>query len=136
MAVSALPRTRARAPLQTVSIPPAALAVTLVAPTFDLLRIVEPGLGLAGPAVVASGAAGAALLVMWLRAPRTSWLAAASLAALSSFALRLVGAEVAPVLSLLSILGLGVGGAFAPVAESADGRAAVGTTDLLGRPTV
>jgi hypothetical protein len=50
---------------------------------------------------------------MWLRFPRTNWLAAAFLAALAGFALRLAGADVAPLLSLLSIVAVGLGGGFA-----------------------
>jgi hypothetical protein len=53
------------------------------------------------------------LLLMWLRFPRTNWLAAAGIAATAGFALRLVGADVAPLLSLLSIVAIGLGGGFA-----------------------
>ena len=95
--------------------------------------MVQPGLGLANAGVVASGVASAMLLIGWVRFPRTSWLAAATLAALASFALRLVGTDLAAVLSLLAIVALGIGGAFAPSVEVADDRATVGATDLLGR---
>ena len=128
-------RTRAHAPLSTGTIPALVLALSLVAPAFDLLRMVQPSLPLASVAVIASGAASAALLVMWLRFPRTSWLAAASLAAVASLAMRLVGADVAELLSLLAVVALGIGGAFAPTAELADHRTAVRAPDLLGRTT-
>ena len=97
--------------------------------------MVQPSLPLASAAVIASGATSAALLVMWLRFPRTSWLAAASLAAVASLAMRLMGADVAELLSLLAVIALGIGGAFAPTADLADDRAAVGAPDLLGRTT-
>ena len=130
-----LSRTRAHAPLSTATIPALVLALTLVAPAFALLRMVQPSLPLASVAVIASGAASAALLVMWLRFPRTSWLAAASLAAVASLAMRLVGADVAELLSLLAVIALGIGGAFAPTAELADHCTAVRAPDLLGRTT-
>jgi hypothetical protein len=63
--------------------------------------------------LIASGAAAAGLLLVWARFPRTSWLFAASLAAVAGVAMRLVGADVAPALSLLSVVALGIGGAFA-----------------------
>jgi len=135
LAVRVLSRTRAHAPLSTATIPALVLALTLVAPAFDLLRMVQPSLPLASAAVIASGAASAALLVMWLRFPRTSWLAAASLAAVASLAMRLMGADVAELLSLLAVVALGIGGAFAPTAELADHRTAVRAPDLLGRTT-
>lgn len=133
VAVSALPRTRVRATVQTVAIPPGVLALTLVAPALDLLGMVQPGLGLASMGVLASIAISGALLIMWLRFPRASWLAAAALAAVASLAMRLVGAEVAAVLALLAVVALGLGGAFAPAAELTDDRVAVGATDLVGR---
>ena len=135
LAVRVLSRTRAHAPLSTATIPALVLALTLVAPAFDLLRMVQPSLPLASVAVIASGAASAALPVMWMRFPRTSWLAAASLAAVASLAMRLVGADVAELLSLLAVVALGIGGAFAPTAELADHRTAVRAPDLLGRTT-
>ena len=136
LAVRVLSRPRAHAPLlPAATIPGGVLALTLVAPAFDLLRMVQPFLALSAVSVIASGAASAALLVMWLRFPRTSWLAAASLAALASVAMRVMGADVAALLSLLAVIALGIGGAFAPIPESADRRAAVGAADLLGRTT-
>jgi hypothetical protein len=135
MAVSALPRARTRAPLQSVTLGPGVLALTLIAPALDLLHIVQPGLGLASAGLVASGIGCAVLLAAWVRFPRTSWLAAAGLAALASFAMRLMGADVAEVLSLLAVVALGIGGAFAPTFESADGRASLAALDLLGRNT-
>ena len=63
--------------------------------------------------LLAASVAAAALLVVWAHFPRTSWLAAASLAAFASLALRFVGVDGAPMLSLLAIVALGIGGAFA-----------------------
>jgi hypothetical protein len=95
------------------------LALALVPAALDLLKLVQPGLAgaLMLPTGVASAAAAAVLLVMWIRFPRAAWLAAASFAACASLALRLFGADIAPALSLLSILALGVGGAFVTNAE-------------------
>ena len=135
MAVSALPRARTRARPQPAAPAPGVLALVLIAPALDLLHIVQPGLPLASTGVVASGIASVVLAIAWVRVPRTSWLAAASLAALASFAMRLVGADVAAALSLLAVVALGIGGAFAPPVEVADERAAAGATDLLGRST-
>jgi hypothetical protein len=115
MAVTTLARP-ARAPLTAVALAPGVLVAPLLAPALDLLRVVQPTIGLATPALVAAVAAAVVLTVTWLRYPRTSWLAAAMLAALASVALRLAGAEVGPALSLAAIVALGVGGAFAPPA--------------------
>src|SRR5689334_16230895 len=94
MAVSALPRTRRRASSTHLlaAVSPLVLGLTLVSPTFDLLaRVIAPApAALALLAIVACGGAGAALLVAWLRYPRTSWLMAASLASFASLAMRLV----------------------------------------------
>jgi hypothetical protein len=118
MAVTALSRTRARAAQQTATLAPGVLVLTLIAPAFDLLSSVQPGLAvLAAFGMLGTAVASAALLLTWLRFPRTSWLAAASLAGFASLAMRLVGADVAPVLSLLSVIGLGLGGAFASPAR-------------------
>jgi hypothetical protein len=113
MAVSALPRSRARAPLDAATVPPAVLVLTLVAPALDLLAFVEPNLVMPTLSLLASSVATAVLLVAWAHYPRTSWLAAASLAAFASLALRFVGADIAPALSLLAVVALGIGGAFA-----------------------
>jgi hypothetical protein len=129
MAVSAFARARTRGSLPPATLAPGVLAVTLIASTLDLLHMAQPGLSLATAGTIASGLASAVLVISWIRSPRTSWLAAASLAALASFALRLVGAEVGAGLSLLAVIALGIGGAFAP--PDGNGRAA--TTDLLGR---
>src|SRR5450432_1182315 len=102
MAVSALPRSRARAPLDAATLPPAVLALTLLPPALDLLALVQPGVLAPNIGLPAAGVAAAALLGIWARYPRTSWLAAASLAGIASLALRFVGADVAPVLSLLA----------------------------------
>jgi hypothetical protein len=95
------------------------LVVTLLAPAVDLLNVVQPGWLPPIVGILAIASASAALLVTWIRFPRTSWLAAATLAASASLALRLAGAEVAPFLSLLMVVALGIGGAFAsPTRES------------------
>jgi hypothetical protein len=112
MAVTTLARP-ARAPLTVVSLAPGVCVAPLLAPALDLLRAVQPSVGLAMPALVAAVAAGVVLVITWARYPRTSWLAAATLAALASVALRLAGTEVAPALSLAAIVALGIGGAFA-----------------------
>jgi hypothetical protein len=115
MAVRVLPHSPARPADQATSLPGLVLAVALVPSALDLLKLVQPGLGpwLAAPIIVASGAAAIVLLMMWLRFPRTNWLAAAGLAAAAGFALRLIGADVAALLSLLSIVAIGLGGGFA-----------------------
>jgi hypothetical protein len=120
MAVRALPRTRARVPHQTAHLSPAVLVLTLIAPALDLLAIVEPSVFVPIVGVAATAGAGTVLLLVWARYPRTSWLAAASLASFASLGMRLVGADaVAPVLSLLAVVALGLGGAFAsPGSES------------------
>jgi hypothetical protein len=120
MAVRALPRTQAHAPLRGAKLPPVVLALTLVAPALDLFTVVQPGVPLAGPGLVASLVSCAALLLMLGRYLNASWLAAASLAAVASVAMRLVGADVSPFLSLLAVIGLGVGGAFASPERSSE----------------
>jgi hypothetical protein len=70
--------------------------------------------------VLAASLAAAVLLVVWAHFPRTSWLAAASLAAVAGVALRIVGADVAPGLSLLAVVALGIGGAFASTASESE----------------
>jgi hypothetical protein len=113
MAVTALPRTSAHAPLEAATLQPAVLVLTLIAPALDLLAMVQPGIAVPMLGLVGAGLASAALLLAWTRYPRTSWLAAASLAGLASLALRFMGADVAPALSLLAVIALGLGGAFA-----------------------
>jgi hypothetical protein len=115
MAVRALPHTPAQHAAQATSLPVFVLALALVPAALDLLKLVQPALGsyLAVPDLIAGGAAASVLLLMWLRFPRTNWLAAASIAALAGLALRLSGAEVAPLLSLLAIVAVGVGGGYA-----------------------
>jgi hypothetical protein len=113
MAIRAVAQPLTRAPVRAVGVPPLVLALTLVAPALDLFLRIQPVPGLGTIGLIASGAAAAALLIVWLRFPRTSWLLAASLAAIASLVMRLVGADVAPMLSLLSVVALGVGGAFA-----------------------
>ena len=121
MAVSALPRQRAGTHLVTASVPAVVLVAALMAPALDLLRLVQPLAFAPGLLPLASGLGGLALLAAFVRFPRTSWLGAAAFAAVAGAALRMAGADVAPILSLLAIVALGVGGAFAspvPAAES------------------
>ena len=80
--------------------------------------MLEPPFALPVPVVAAL--ASAVLVVSWARYPRTSWLAAASLAAVASVGLRALGADVAPLLSLLAVVALGIGGAFASPAREAE----------------
>jgi hypothetical protein len=119
MAVHVLPRASARPAERVAVVPPLVLALAVLPAVLDLLRIVQPGLSLALalPGVGSTAMAGAVLLVAWLRFPRTTWLLAASLAAVVGMALRLAGADVAPVLTLLSLVALGLGGAFAAPAR-------------------
>ncbi len=118
MAVSALPRTRARAPLAAASLPPIVLVLTLIAPALDLLAIVQHTAALPSLGLLATAVASTVLVVNWLRFPRTNWLAAAALAGVASVAMRALGGDGAPLLSLLAIVALGIGGAFAsPVGE-------------------
>lgn len=120
MAVSALPRARIASPEKAASLSWAALLLALIAPTLDLLLRVQPADLLSPLALGACAGAGAVLLLVWLRHPRTSWLAAASLACFASAALRLAGADVAPALSLLAVVALGLGGAFASPARETE----------------
>jgi|SRR5579859_2537216 len=119
MAVSALSRSHARAPLVATALPPVVLVLTLIAPALDLLAMVQPAAAVPSVGLLATGLASIGLVGSWARFPRTSWLAAASLAAMASLGLRALGADVAPVLSLLAVVALGIGGAFAtPVREA------------------
>ena len=113
MAVRALTQSQSRAAQDISSLPPLALGLALVPTALDLLGIVQSTVQLASVGTFACAAAGAVLLLMWLRFPHVSSLLAASFATGAGLAMRLVGADVAPLLSLLSILALGVGGAFA-----------------------
>jgi hypothetical protein len=121
MAVRALPRTRARAPLSAATVQPGILLLALIAPALDLLAVVQPSAAAPNMGLVAAGLASAALIFTWGRFWRTSWLAAASLAAIASLALRFAGAESAPAFSLLVVLALGIGGAFASASTGARG---------------
>ena len=113
MAVSALPRSQAGVPLSAATLPPVILVMTLVTPALDLLALVQPGVIAPTIGLPVAGVAAVAMLGIWARYPRTSWLLAASLAGIASLALRFVGADVAPALSLLALVALGIGGAFA-----------------------
>ena len=121
MAIRAVAQPLSRAPVRALGVPRLVLALTLVAPALDLFVRIQPAPALAMIGLIASGAAAAALLIVWLRFPRTSWLFAASLAAVASLAMRLVGADIAPMLSLLSLVALGVGGAFASADPTLEG---------------
>jgi hypothetical protein len=140
MAVTTLVRP-ARTPLTAVVLAPGVLVAPLLAPALDLLRMVQPRVGLTTPALVAAIAAGVVLSITWARYPRASWLAAATLAALASVALRLAGAEFAPALSLAAVIALGVGGAFAPPVGELEAwlelspAPPVGSGDATLRPT-
>jgi hypothetical protein len=95
------------------------LALALAPSALDLVKVVQPALVpyLGMPDIGAGWIAAVALLVMWVRFPRTGWLAGAALAAIAGLVLRLSGAEIAPLLSLLAIVAVGVGGGFASDAE-------------------
>jgi hypothetical protein len=114
MAVRIAAHASARPAADALGLPPLVLGLALVPAALDLLRMVQPALVgvLNMPTSVASAVSAAILVAMWLRFPRTAWLLAASFAACASLALRLVGGEVGPALSLLSIVALGIGGAF------------------------
>lgn len=116
MAVSALPRSQARVPLSAATLPPVILVMTLVTPALDLLALVQPGVIAPSVGLPVAGVAAVAMLGIWARYPRTSWLLAASLAGIASLALRFVGADIAPALSLLAVVALGIGGAFGSAA--------------------
>src|ERR1700738_5161699 len=120
MAVSALSRTQARTPLVATSLPPVVLVLTLVAPALDLLAIVQPAAAVPSLGLLATGLASVVLGLSWGRYPRTNWLAAACLAGLASVGMRAVGADVAPLLSLLAVVALGIGGAFASPARATE----------------
>jgi hypothetical protein len=91
------------------------LGLALAPAAFDLLIVVQPTLGpaLALPMLAVLGLAAVALLTAWARYPRAAWLLAAGFAALAALGLQWVGAEVAPVLTLLSVVAVGLGGGFA-----------------------
>jgi hypothetical protein len=120
MAVSALSGVRARTPLVATSLSPVVLVLVLIAPALDLLAIVQPAASVPTLGMLTSALASITLVVTWARYPRTSWLAAAGLAAIASLVLRLVGADVAPLLSLLAVMALGIGGAFASPVHDAE----------------
>jgi hypothetical protein len=113
MAVTALSRPRARAPLVAETLPAAVLVPPLLAPGLDLLRMVQPVVGVPGLGASAAALGALVLVLAWLRYPRTGWLGAAALAGVAGLVMRLLGADVAPLLSLLAVVALGVGGAFA-----------------------
>ena len=113
MAVTALPRALAGA-RPSGAVHPLVLLACLVAPGLDLLGLVQSNAAL--PLLSLAACAGAALLlvVVWLRHLREAWLSAAALAMLASGAVRMATdtAPQAPLLSLLAVVALGVGGAF------------------------
>jgi hypothetical protein len=118
MAVRALPRSSVRPTTRAGALPALVLFLALLPLAADLLVTVEPALSPVRTGLVLATPAACALVVSWLRFPHTSWLAAASVAALASVALRSVAIDVAPMLSLLSIVALGIGGAFATYEHS------------------
>ena len=120
MAISALSNARARTPLVATSLPPVVLVLVLLAPALDLLSSVQPAASVPSLSLLATGLASATLLISWVRYPRTSWLAAATLAGIASAGMRAIGADVAPLLSLLAVVALGIGGAFASPAREAE----------------
>ena len=124
MAVHVLPRAPARSADRVAVVPPLVLAVTVAPALLDLVRVVQPGVAptLALPSVAATAVTAAVLLLTWARFPRATWLLAAGVAALAGMALRVAGAEVGPVLSLLAIVALGVGGGFAAPATARPAR--------------
>ena len=101
------------------------LVATLVAPALDLFGLVQRSASLPAVATAASVVAGVLLLGIWLRHPRAYWLAAAWLATAASVALRLVDAQPAPLLSLLTVIGLGIGGGFTSPAGDASAELAL-----------
>src|SRR5438067_7331041 len=114
MAVRVLPHAHLTPAARVMGLPAVVLAVALVPTALDLLRIVQPALAqvLVGPTGLAAAAAAAVLVFIWLRSPRTAWLTGAAFAACASLGLRLAGAELAPLLSVVSIVALGLSGAF------------------------
>ena len=119
MAVSALARTNAGTALVAPTLSPVVLGLTLIAPALDLLAIVQPAAAVPSLGLLAVGVASIVLVATWARFPRTSWLAAAAVATIASLGLRAVGGDVAPLLSLLAVVALGIGGGFAsPPRES------------------
>src|SRR5260221_12728138 len=103
MAVSALSGARTRAHLVAPALPPMVLVLTLVAPALDLLAILQPAAAVPGLGMLATAVASLTLLVIWARYPRASWLAAAGLAGTASLVMRIVGAGVGPLFSLLAL---------------------------------
>ena len=120
MAVSALSGARTRTSLVATSLPLVVLVLVLLAPALALLAIVQPAAAVPSLSLLATGLASVTLLISWVRYPRTSWLAAASLAGIASVGMRAIGADVAPLLSLLAVVALGIGGAFASPAREAE----------------
>jgi len=113
MAVTALPRTQASA-RHVGSVHPAVLLVSLVPPALDLLGIVQAHAALPTLSLIWCGVAAVLLGATWARHPREAWLAAAVLSMAASGALRLaLGGADAALLSLLAVVALGIGGAFA-----------------------
>ena len=129
MAVTTLPRALAGV-RSSGAVHPLALLACLVAPGLDLLGLVQSHAGLPLLSLVASAGAGVLLLAIWARHVREAWLAAAALAMLASGALRLVAASgpQAPLLSLLAVLALGVGGAFSSPVPDLDLETALAET--------
>jgi hypothetical protein len=119
MAITVFPRTGLRTAPVAPTLPSLVLLLLLIPPALDLLAAVQSASrAVLLPSLLAAALAAAALAVAWLRYVRASWLFAAALAATASLAMRLVDANVAPTLSLLAILAVGLSGGFAsPSAE-------------------
>ena len=102
---------RARVPL-------AVLGVALAPSLLDLLHLLLRESALAAAAGAASAAAALALVAVLLRGPRTTSVAAAMVAFEVSVLARSAGIAWAPLLALLAVVALGVGGAFRPDARA------------------
>ena len=126
MAVTALPRALAGG-RSVGAVHPLVLLACLVAPGLDLLGLVQSHAALPVLSLAACVGAGALLVYVWARQMREAWMAAAALAMLASGALRLAGAAEpqAPLLSLLAVLALGVGGAFSSPVPDLDPEVAL-----------
>jgi|SRR5579859_3748303 len=115
MAVRVVPLAPTRTADQPSGLPSVVLLFALAPSALDLFALVQPGLAasLATADAVACAAATLVLLLTWIRFPRTAWLLAATVAAAIGLALRVIGADTAPLLSLLAIVAIGMGGGFA-----------------------
>lgn len=128
MAVVILRHPRMVARPLVATLPHAVVGAALVPPLLDLLAQLQREPLLSAAAFGASIVAAGLLLSTLALAIRTPAITAAVLAMLASLALRFVGADSAPLLSVAAVLALGLGGAF---------KSESGGSDLLGgRPLV